>query len=426
MLKKRMSRRQSSVVDKENRKDRWGKLIEKAPVNDSRTQVVVTTDSLKELSAELEKEQSRKKSTEEVVSKDAPQCEVDAKQPESTPEKATGENVKDDTEKRNKEDELDQKRKARHISMGDDSKSTPTDTAHRPSADSRKAPTAGLALGSTNWDDLENHRRKPREEATPPKEQPSVHLLVNNLVRPFTLAQLTDFISHGNDRVVTDLWLDKIKSKAIATFETSEMSERAREELHNLVWPKGSPKTIKCEFLTPDQVEDTKNPSEAKPPHSSEREEKKEPRADAKEEAPRQRERGENGSGKAEGDDLRRTLDNHKDKDRLAEDRHHRHSRPEREESPPLKKIREWDLPKIQQQQKRTKEEAAPKEELPKKDIDDSPCLETFFKKTSAMPPLYWLPLDEEQAIEKAKTREAKQKEDDRQKLRQLRKNRRF
>ena len=40
MLKKRMSRRQSSAVDKENRKDRWGKLVDKAPVNDSRTQVV--------------------------------------------------------------------------------------------------------------------------------------------------------------------------------------------------------------------------------------------------------------------------------------------------------------------------------------------------------------------------------------------------
>lgn len=110
------------------------------------------------------------------------------------------------------------------------------------------------------------------------------------------------------------------------------------------------------------------------------------------------------------------------------------------------------------------KEEPAPKEEPQlKKDVDESPCLESFFKKTSAMPPLYWLPLNEEQAIERAKTREAKvgptsvlvlmyspfshcaesrqgekgvhlnrfrdlfqQKEDDRQKLRQLRKNRRF
>ena len=40
MLKKRMSRRQNSGGDKENRKDRWGKLVEKVPVNDSRTQAV--------------------------------------------------------------------------------------------------------------------------------------------------------------------------------------------------------------------------------------------------------------------------------------------------------------------------------------------------------------------------------------------------
>ena len=203
--------------------------------------------------------------------------------------------------------------------------------------------------GTTNWEDLENHRRKPRDEATPPKEQPSVYLLVNNLVRPFTLAQLTDFISHGNERVVTELWLDKIKSKAIATFEASEMSEQARAELHNLVWPKGSPKTIKCEFLTPEQVEETKNPSEAKPSNHAGRESRKEAKVEAREEVSRHRDREENGAGKAEGDDLRRTLDNHKDKDRLtsSEDRHHRHSRPEKDESPPAKKIREWDLPKV-------------------------------------------------------------------------------
>ena len=53
-------------------------------------------------------------------------------------------------------------------------------------------------------------------------------------------------------------------------------------------------------------------------------------------------------------------------------------------------------------------EPAAPKEEPVKKEIEDAPCLESFFNKTSAMPPLYWLPLNEEQAIERATAREAK------------------
>ena len=74
---------------------------------------------------------------------------TDAKAPEAPPEQTEKDNVKEDSGKKVEEDELSQKRKARHISMGDEhsSKSGAAESAHKPSTDSRKVPTAGMALG---------------------------------------------------------------------------------------------------------------------------------------------------------------------------------------------------------------------------------------------------------------------------------------
>lgn len=105
-----------------------------------------------------------------------------------------------------------------------------------------KPPSAGLALGSTNWTELEATRRKPRDAATPARSPVTRFLLVLNLVRPFTLGQLTDLVTHSGTRSISNLWLDRIKSKAIVEFADDSASQEARQELHNIVWPKGSPK----------------------------------------------------------------------------------------------------------------------------------------------------------------------------------------
>lgn len=149
--------------------------------------------------------------------------------------------------------ELEDRRRARHISMSDD---TPGDNSGKEAvkdsgyqAGKTKLPSAGLALGSTNWAELETTRRKPRDAATPPRLPVGRHLLVLNLVRPFTLSQLTDLVTHAGARSISDLWLDRIKSKAIVEFTDESASREAREELHNIVWPKGSPKVPKAFIL---------------------------------------------------------------------------------------------------------------------------------------------------------------------------------
>lgn len=167
------------------------------------------------------------------------------RQPEETPA---------DTKKSVANDpELEDRRRARHISMSDD---TPGDNSGKEAvkdsgyqAGKTKLPSAGLALGSTNWAELETTRRKPRDAATPPRLPVGRHLLVLNLVRPFTLSQLTDLVTHAGARSISDLWLDRIKSKAIVEFTDESASREAREELHNIVWPKGSPKVPKAFIL---------------------------------------------------------------------------------------------------------------------------------------------------------------------------------
>lgn len=72
---------------------------------------------------------------------------------DDSPDKADEDKVKDDPETKNKEDELSQKRKARHISMGDDNsgKATSADSAQKPNNDTRRAPTAGISLGKQHF-----------------------------------------------------------------------------------------------------------------------------------------------------------------------------------------------------------------------------------------------------------------------------------
>lgn len=146
---------------------------------------------------------------------------------------------------------LEDRRRARHISMTEitmdiSAKDSTKDPGHQ--SGRSKPPSAGLALGSTNWTELEATRRKARESATPPRSAVSRHLLVLNLVRPFTLCQLTDLVTHSGTRAISGLWLDRIKSKAIVEFADDSSSQEARDELHNIVWPKGSPKVRSSEL----------------------------------------------------------------------------------------------------------------------------------------------------------------------------------
>lgn len=97
----------------------------------------------------------------------------------------------------------------------------------------------------------------------PAKNAPSRFILVNNLVRPFTLKKLQDLLEASGHMDSDNFWIDKIKSKCIACFETIEQATKARESLHGLRWPDGNPKTLVVDFTTQsglDEAREKENP----------------------------------------------------------------------------------------------------------------------------------------------------------------------
>lgn len=94
---------------------------------------------------------------------------------------------------------------------------------------------------------------------------PTNVLLIENLVRPFTLTQLKEVLTqHG--RIVEDkFWTDKVKSKCCAVYETVEAATLTKESLHGQQWPTSNPKTLKISYSTEEnlvqyQASDLKKP----------------------------------------------------------------------------------------------------------------------------------------------------------------------
>nr|CDS26850.1 expressed protein [Hymenolepis microstoma] len=72
---------------------------------------------------------------------------------------------------------------------------------------------------------------------------------IRYLVRPFTQASLKSMLEK-NFGTLTELWLDRIKSSAIARFIDQETAVKCREGLDGCRWPSINPRVLHCEFGT--------------------------------------------------------------------------------------------------------------------------------------------------------------------------------
>jgi len=98
-------------------------------------------------------------------------------------------------------------------------------------------------------DDDDFEMRDEREKSpSPPKNDLSVYLHIENLVRPFTIGQLKGLI--GKTGVIADdgFWINNIKSHCFVKLCTEEEATATREALHGLRWPSGNPKVLKVDF----------------------------------------------------------------------------------------------------------------------------------------------------------------------------------
>ncbi|XP_035025377.1 apoptotic chromatin condensation inducer in the nucleus [Hippoglossus stenolepis] len=277
---------------------------------------------------------------------------------------------------------------------------TPSDTLIRRSISQQKT---GVSI---TIDDPVRTSQQP----SPPRGKVSNIVHVCNLVRPFTLGQLKELLSRTGTLVEDSFWIDKIKSHCYVTYSCSEEAVATREALHGVKWPQSNPKVLSVDFCQQDELDFHKGLVTAD-------------RTGAEEQGP--------GTGRGRTSGLPSLLP---ERDQWAE----REREMERRER--AKAEREWDRDKVKEfgkpgsekeggprrsrsRERKRKERGKSKEkktEKKEKAAEDPPAklLDDLFRKTKAAPCIYWLPLTDEQFIQRetaradrAKEREKRRKE---------------
>lgn len=84
--------------------------------------------------------------------------------------------------------------------------------------------------------------------------EPTNSLLVENLVRPFTIMQLKEVLTKHGSMIEDKFWTDKVKSKCCVMYETVEVAKATKESLHGQQWPSSNPKTLKVTYITEEAI----------------------------------------------------------------------------------------------------------------------------------------------------------------------------
>ncbi|KAL3997725.1 SAP domain family protein [Acanthocheilonema viteae] len=260
---------------------------------------------------------------------------------------------------------------------------------------SKRSPTPDKQLEShTTVDGFVRERR-----VSPARYPVNQVIMIRQLTRPYTVKQLQQLLSTFGTIVEGGFWIDNIKSTCIAKYSTVEEAIVARGRLHNVIWPPCSPKTLKIDYsddanLAKHLVADQSQNDEIIKPNT---ETAKSPSGSS---APTLR-------VSLSVDEKRHVLPTSQDE--LAKDldkregRGHVHRGRKRSASPlghsEAKRTREQRSP-WKDERRRTTASPDLKPNDPEKRIKTA---DELFLKTKTQPAVYYLPLTEEQIIERNK-----------------------
>ncbi|XP_034411875.1 apoptotic chromatin condensation inducer in the nucleus [Cyclopterus lumpus] len=238
-------------------------------------------------------------------------------------------------------------------------------------------------------------------QPSPPRGKVSSIVHISNLVRPFTLGQLKELLSRTGTLVEEGFWIDKIKSHCFVTYCSSEEAVATRASLHGVKWPQSNPKVLSVDFCQKDELDFHKGTADR----------------------PAAEEQGL-GTNRGRTAGLPPLLP---ERDQWAE----REREMERREK--ARAEREWDRDKVREfgkpgeekeggprrsrsRERRRKERGKSKEkktEKKEKMAEDPPAklLDDLFRKTKAAPCIYWLPLTDEQFVQRESARADRMKE---------------
>ncbi|CAG5897136.1 unnamed protein product [Menidia menidia] len=267
---------------------------------------------------------------------------------------------------------------------------TPSDTLIRRSISQQKT---GVSI---TIDDPVRSARQP----SPPRGKVSTIVHVCNLVRPFTLGQLKELLGRTGSLVEEGFWIDKIKSHCYVTYSSAEEAVATRAALHGVKWPQSNPKVLSVDFCGQDELDFHRGLGAAGGPGG-----------DEQGPAP--------GRGRAPGPPpLLPERELWAEREREMERRER--ARAEREWD--RDKVREFSKPgeekeggpaRSRSRERRRKERGKSKEKKTEKKAEDPPAklLDDLFHKTKAAPCIYWLPLTEEQFLQREAARAERMKE---------------
>uniref|UniRef100_A0A674NZG2 Apoptotic chromatin condensation inducer 1b n=1 Tax=Takifugu rubripes TaxID=31033 RepID=A0A674NZG2_TAKRU len=257
---------------------------------------------------------------------------------------------------------------------GEAAKVTPSDSVVRRSISQQKS---GV---SVTIDDPVRTTRQP----SPSRGKLSNIIHVTNLVRPFTLGQLKELLNRTGTMVEEGFWIDKIKSHCIVTYATTEEAVATRDALHRVKWPLSNPKVLSVDFCQQEERDKDKE---------RERDRGAGGVRDLWAEREKEMQRRERARGEREWD-----------RDKVRE-----FARPGEEE----RRSRSRDRERRRRERGKSKERKAEKK-AEKADEPPAKLLDDLFLKTKAAPCIYWLPLTEEQVLQKLLDRTERQKERER------------
>lgn len=109
----------------------------------------------------------------------------------------------------------------------------------------------GITEAIASTQDANRTRRTP----SPARNPVSCVLHVTNLVRPFSLPQIKEFLSQKGHLIENGFWIDRIKSHCYAVYSSEEEARAMRDVIHGLKWPSTSPKFLSVDFATKEDVD---------------------------------------------------------------------------------------------------------------------------------------------------------------------------
>ncbi|UJR16320.1 hypothetical protein I4U23_003226 [Adineta vaga] len=209
-------------------------------------------------------------------------------------------------------------------------------------------------------------------------EPPSEILYIRGLTRPFSLFQLKTLLERYGTLVDGEFWLDKIKSQCFVTYKTLEEAKTAREALDGCRWPSTNPKTLSIRFGRHEELQFSKThdlPPDQMSVDSLDRQMQQQANASSLNRSTSST-NGVNSRSDVRGSEKSKSNEGMHSGFLISDD-----------------------------EENDTQTDKARTNETPARDLD------SYFRKTKSKPSIYWLPLTEEQIIERDRQAERRRAE---------------